>query len=317
MNTNKIKEALKADNPENYRLLAIMPLIASSIIFFQTEIAFNAISVYASSLIIFEILNIVLLKRWQMKYIEAVKLIFYSSVFFLMIPIGIPLFSVIIGSIVMSVAFFIQENTGKKIFTPPLTGWLYIFIFYSFFFVNPKPSNMLSKYLEFFPDIITSATPFTQYFQNKTIFPFRQSILGFVLGTPAEIFSFSILIGLYLLLARFIISYHIIISAFFSYIIAAIIVVLFKIPIENNIPMPSIQYFVTCGAFFFSLAFLIDDGFAVPITLKGKIIYGILFGLLSIAFKTIFAVASMDVFILFALPSIIKFFEKNNIFNQR
>jgi len=302
----KIKETLKTESPNNYRILAILPVVMNSIIFFQMAYLIPLAYIFGFSFGIMLLLEFLLYKKWTLLIKDSLILIFHSFVLSLIIPQNIPANSVWISAMLMSGAFYIQIKSGYKLFSPPLIGFIYILFMFNSNFYFPQVSNVLERYSNVFPDVMSSSTPYTQYFKNGVEYEARQIFAGIIMGTPSEIFIFSILIGFYLLAIRFIISFRIVITAILSYIAAAAIVYLFKIHAYDKMTIQSLWYFLLITPAIFTLTFLIDDGFITPSTNKGKFFYGALFGLLSLSLKVIFGIASCDAYLILLLLPIIK-----------
>lgn len=301
-----LREKLKVKSTEFFRIISLIALLINSLFFFQEIYFKNLLFIFIFSFGLVCLIEFLIYKKWNVAIDDALKLVYYSFILSFIIPQNIPVNSVWMASLLMSGVFYLQIKSKKCFISPPLIALSYIlFTFYSNFYF-PQFSMMLERHSNLFPDVITSSTPYTQYFKSGEAYGFQQIFSGFIMGTPSEIFLFSTLCGLFLLIAHSIISYRIVFTALITYSVSISVAHFFKIQIYDNSIIQSIPYYLIISPTIFSIIFLLDDGFISPETKNGKFIYGFLFGILSLVLKKITNSASYDAYLIIILALVIK-----------
>nr|HPG31190.1 RnfABCDGE type electron transport complex subunit D [bacterium] len=255
---------LKAEGIHNAKLLAAMPLIFSSFIFFQNQI----LIVYFSSVITSYVIHIIFeLLTGNKDFYKQIDLTFlYLALIFPMtIVSNITIAGVITGSFIFSAAYVLLKKSGVRIFNPIILGWGYIFFIYRHYYQLPLPSEIVKTYSEFSPDLITAATPSALYFINGNSVSWERIFLGLSIGAPCELFLTAILIGLFLQIGAKAISYRILVSAVAAYMIPSAIYFFIKSGfVFNRVLFTNIVNFLILGPFLFLITFVLDDCFSVP-----------------------------------------------------
>jgi len=207
----------------------------------------------------------------------------------LTLPPTIPLWMLAVG-IVFGV-FFGKEvfgGTGRNIFNPALVGRLFITIAFPFQMASNWVNPMISKghffTMDFstIPDAITTATPLVFLKAGEPmLFSVRELLLGAVPGTIGETFRLGIIIAGILLIITKISSWRIPVTYLATVVILAAI---------GHALMPEAVYApinqILTGGLLYGAFFMATDPVSSPYTNKGKIIFGIGLGVLTVMIRS-------------------------------
>jgi Na+-translocating ferredoxin:NAD+ oxidoreductase RnfD subunit len=275
-----IRNFFKTDKPVNFKLLALLPVLIMSLIFFADKLPLLYLIMFVSGLTFYFGLKF-LFKFQEPVFKTDTLLIYYILVLGLIFPVNVNFVFYIYAVIILVFSYLIQKKFDIKIINPVILSWIIIFILSKNSFVFPEPSLIISEYSKKIPELITSATNFDLYFKYDKLLDFRRVLYGFGLGTPAELFHFAILTGLFLLVFTRTISYSILFPNLIVYIIGVYIFKLTGFKIMGK-EIPNTLYFIFSGPYLFVTVFLLDDLFSISGNKILKLIYGFIFGLLNI-----------------------------------
>ncbi|MFH1776846.1 MAG: RnfABCDGE type electron transport complex subunit D [Candidatus Omnitrophota bacterium] len=184
-------------------------------------------------------------------------------IFSLILPPAIPLWIVAVG-IVFGVVFGkeVFGGMGRNIFNPALVGRLFITITF--------PTIINACWQMPFTDAITSATPLVLYKTTQTVTPLVSLLFGQTAGSIGENFCWGIILGgIFLVYTKvanwripvFYIGTVIILSAIGNHFLPA------------NVAPPWFQ--LLSGGLLFGAFFMATDPVTSPFTMKGKVVFGI------------------------------------------
>lgn len=249
-------------------ILFLLPLVLAAVYFYGLRVLLMIAVSYAAGGAVE-----VLFAGIRKKEIEEGFLV-TGMIFPLTLPPGTPLWIVAAG-IVFGV-FFGKEvfgGTGRNIFNPALVGRIFITFAFSPYLASSWAEPALGGYgalLSFDTQALSGATPLAS--GNADLLSL---LLGFAPGSLGETMRALIIVcGLLLLFTR-VANWRLPLSALLSLLFFALILHLgwpeyFRSPL----------YQVSSGAFLFGIFFMATDPVTSPFTANGKIIAGIILGLL-------------------------------------
>lgn len=205
----------------------------------------------------------------------------------LIIPIDVPLwmlalataFAVILGKEVFG-------GTGMNVFNPALLARAFIFFSYPGWMTGDKVWTDGLTAGTGVIDGYSGATPLAMCAQgNADSLPsFMNMFIGTVPGSVGETSTIAILIGALILISTGIGSWKIIVSVFAGGLFMGLLLNAFSA--NEYMALPFYYHFVM-GGFAFGAVFMATDPVTGSQTEKGKWIYGILIGVLSILFRVL------------------------------
>ena len=199
-----------------------------------------------------------------------------AFIFPMILPPTLPLWAVAIG--VFFGVFFGKEifgGTGRNIFNPALVGRLFITMAF--------PEIMSARWQVPLSDAITSATPLTLYNAEGTITSMSELLFGMGLQTGAgsmgEVFRIGIIAGgIFLILVKVtdwkIPTFYIGTVALLSWILNMI---------TPQVAPPMFQ--LLSGGLLFGAFFMATDPVTSPYTRMGKVIFGVMCGVLTVLIR--------------------------------
>jgi RnfABCDGE-type electron transport complex D subunit len=197
-------------------------------------------------------------------------------IFPLILPPTLPLWAVAIGAFFG--VFFGKEifgGTGRNIFNPALVGRLFITMAF--------PEIMSSRWQVPLTDAITSATPLTLYNSGGTLTAVNELLFGVGLQTGAGSMGEVLRIGIipggnFLILTKVtdwkIPTFYILTVAVFSWILNMV---------TPQVAPPVFQ--LLSGGLLFGAFFMATDPVTTPYTRMGKVIFGIMCGVLTVLIR--------------------------------
>jgi len=164
-------------------------------------------------------------------------------------------------------------GTGRNIFNPALVGRLFITMAF--------PGIMSASYQVPFVDAITTATPLLMFKNTLTLTPYLDLLLGSTAGCMGEIFRLGLIIGGIFLILTKISNWRI--PVFY---LGTVFILSFfgNLLIPEQVAPPLFQ--ILTGGLLLGAFFMASDPVTSPYTKIGKIIYGILCGLLTVLIRS-------------------------------
>lgn len=213
----------------------------------------------------------------------------------LCLPVAVPLWMPIVGSFfAIVVVKQLYGGLGKNFLNPALAAQAFLFSWPSLISLWTKPNpgkNVLSVFGnvtrdKLAPDVIASVTPLAKMKLGNLpsseigeVFRLRDVAMGNVAGAMGEISALVILAALVYLLVRRVITLHI--PAAY---VLTVAVLTFAFPHGAN-PWLWSLYSVFSGGLLFGAVFMATDYTTSPTTPKGRIVYGIGCGVLTVLLR--------------------------------
>jgi Na+-transporting NADH:ubiquinone oxidoreductase subunit B len=205
----------------------------------------------------------------------------------LIMPIDVPLwmlalataFAVIIGKEVFG-------GTGMNIFNPALLARAFLFFSYPGWMTGDKVWIEGLTKGQSIVDGFSGATPLALCAAGETtkIPSFMQMFIGTIPGSVGETSTLAILIGALILIATGIGSWKIIVSVFAGGIGMGLILNAFAVNPFMEVPA---YYHLVMGGFAFGAVFMATDPVSGSQTERGKWIYGLLIGIMSVLIRVV------------------------------
>ncbi|MFH1006133.1 MAG: RnfABCDGE type electron transport complex subunit D [Candidatus Latescibacterota bacterium] len=250
-------------------VIALLPSTLASIYFFGWRVLWMiGVSYIAGGLV--EVIFAMVRKQ------EIHEGFFVTGIIFpLVLPPTTPLWIVAVG--VIFGVFFGKEvfgGTGRNIFNPALVGRLFITIAF--------PTIMTTYWQLPFSDAITTATPLTLFKSTQTVSPFLDLLLGRnCAGSMGETFRLGIVLGGVFLLFTKVSNWRIPVSYLGSVLVFSWIG---NGAFPAKIAPPLFQ--LLSGGLLFGAMFMATDPVTSPFTKAGKLVFGILCGLLTVLIRS-------------------------------
>lgn len=196
----------------------------------------------------------------------------------LIIPLGTPLWLLIIGSIIASLSKMLMGGLGKNKLNPALTGSLFITIIFA---------SLTSGYLNAYElDTISSATPLSNMTASSYTITYNNLVspygnlwnffFGNIPGAVGETCSLLCLVAFIYLVITKVIKWRIPVSYIGTITIISLIICLIK-----NVGPWFILFNLLSGGLLFGAVFMATDPVTTPIGHLGQIISGIIMGILT------------------------------------
>jgi Na+-transporting NADH:ubiquinone oxidoreductase subunit B len=278
MNTENKQKIILVQKPMIQVVYALIPLVLAGTYFFGLR-----------TLMILAVVN---LTGFLSEYIfarvykqQVSSAVFVSNFLFaLSLPAGIPLWIAAAG-IVFGIVFgkMVFGGFGKNIFNPAITGRAFIYISFGVPMTSGwfEPlSGFPAGFAAYLPDAVSEATPlFYQSIGEKT--DWLPLLLGNVSGSLGETSAILIVLaGLYLMYKK-IANWKIVVSAFVSFMLMQGILYYSGLESASD-PLSA----ALAGSFMFALIFMITDPVSSSQTTDpGRVIYGSLFGILTVLIR--------------------------------
>jgi len=141
-------------------------------------------------------------------------------------------------------------------------------------------------------DAIASATPLAKMklgilpsvvsanFENDIAYSLRDTFIGKIPGCIGEVSAIVLIAALIYLLVRKVITWHIPVAY-----VGTVAVLTFVFPLGGNDPLTWMLYSISTGGLMLGAVFMATDYTTSPVTSKGRIIYGIGCGLLTVLIR--------------------------------
>lgn len=278
-------------------LIALIPIVIFSIYkngyipYSHNQISFiemfnPLLNIFVASLTSFVVEAIYALIFRKKNYIKNAYAFFPGLFLALILPINIPIYILVIGSIIASVSKLIFGGFGKNIFNPALVGYLFIMIVFS----NMLTTNTYFNSYEL--DTISKPTPLTNASMASGIGSYDElvkpygSLLNFFIGTiPGSLAETSTLLCLvafiYLSVTKTI-KWRIPLVY-----ITTVFVITFGIGrlLDQGVYYP--LFHVLSGGLMFGAIFMATDPVTSCVTPIGQVLQGILLGIITVIFRFI------------------------------
>lgn len=208
---------------------------------------------------------------------------FVTSVLFaLILPPTMPLWQVALGitfGVVIGKEIF--GGTGKNFLNPALTGRAFLYFAY--------PAQISGDAVWVAADGYTGATPLSVVVTDGMAglteqYSWMDAFLGFLPGSVGETSTLAILIGAAVLLLTRIASWRIMLGTFLGMVAATW---LFNFAGSETNPMFALPWYwhMVLGGFAFGLVFMATDPVSASMTNPGKLIFGILIGVMTVMIR--------------------------------
>ncbi len=195
------------------------------------------------------------------------------------LPVSVPLWMPAAGSVfAIIVVKQLFGGLGKNFVNPALCARVFLFLAWSSYMaVFTKPGEAMSA-IAIKPDAVASATPLAEL--KKGIIPPDSSVfnafLGYEGGSIGEISALLLSAGFLYLLVRRVITWHIPVAY-----IGTVFVLTFLFPQSGN-ALDFALYEIFSGGLFLGAIFMATDYVTSPITSRGRLIYGVGCGLITV-----------------------------------
>ncbi len=267
-------------------IIALTPAMLGAILFFSFR-ALVIIAVSVLSCVLFEFLYDVIFKKTRT--INDLSAVVTGILLGFNMPVTVPIYLPVIGAaFAIIVVKMLYGGLGKNIANPALCGRIFLFLSFSSYMTTwidaSTAVNNTAFSLPLFSnvDVVSSATPLS-YLKNAdasivSSVPISSAFIGTVGGCLGETSAILLIIGgLYLLYKR-VITWHIPVSY-----LATVAVITFIFPNMTGITrLQFMSYNLLCGGLMLGAIFMATDYATSPVTPKGRIIYGIGCGLLTV-----------------------------------
>lgn len=197
-----------------------------------------------------------------------------AIIFSMIIPSTLPIYAVIIGSLVgIGIVKMFFGGLGSNIFNPAAAGRIFIGIALAGMFTYKGI------------DLAAGATPLTSsldFASLLTRYSLKDLFFGNIPGSMGEISALAILIGAAYLLIRKSADFRVMLAALVSFIIPMIFA---GLALHPGLVGEYVLFQVLSGGLLFGIVFMITDPVTSPVTRPGRWMYGILIGSLVVIIR--------------------------------
>jgi len=276
-------------------IIALLPVIAASVLFFRMGSVLVLLTTTASA-VAFEYISRLILKRYNS--CQDLSAVVTGLILGLTLPPNTPLILALLGSLISIVVVKqLFGGIGNNVFNPAAAGRAFLLIAFSV-----PLTKWFNPITTTYVDATTSATPLSlvktvmlnikggDFEAAKTAYNLISAdawnlikllFTGEVAGSLGETSALAIIIGLVYLIVKKRIHTEIVISYVGSaFIVAAILA--FAYDLGPLFPLISIL----AGGLLFGAVFMATDWVTSPMTKKGRIVFGIGLGILTIIIRT-------------------------------
>lgn len=264
-----IKHKITTSNIMRDVIIALVPaLIWSFIVFGIRAVLISVISV--ASCVVFEYAFQKFLKRTVT--VNDLSAVVTGLLLAFNMPTYVSWWAVVAGAFVsIVIAKQIFGGIGRNVVNPALAGRIFLFVSW--------PSQMTS-FAEPFTDSVSSATPLAALKAGEIPETgILDMFLGFIPGSMGEVSALLLIVGGLYLIFRKVISWHIPVSYILT---VAFLAVLF--PAAGS-PLEYLGYALFSGGLMLGAIFMATDYTTSPVTFKGRLIFGIGCGLLTVLIR--------------------------------
>ncbi len=194
------------------------------------------------------------------------------------VPLWLPAVGAVFAIVVVKQLF---GGLGKNFMNPALTARVFLFAWPAFMNTFAAVGEKFSAFAIGAPDVVASATTLSSLNEgvapaNQTIF---DAIIGYENGCIGEVSAFLLAAGFVYMLVRRVVTWHIPVAY-----IGTVFALTFIFPLGTD-PLNFALWQIFSGGLFLGAIFMATDYATSPITNKGRIIYGIGCGVLTVLIR--------------------------------
>ena len=267
-------------------IIALTPALLGAVLFFSFR-ALVIVAVSVSSCVLFEFLYNLIFKKPQS--VSDLSAVVTGMLLGFNMPVTAPVYLPVIGAaFAIIVVKMLYGGLGKNIANPALCGRIFLFLSFSSYMTNwvdaSTAINRTANSLPLFAntDVVSSATPLA-YLKNGdpsilNDVPLSSAFIGTIGGCLGETSAILLIIGGLYLLYKKIITWHI--PAAY---LGTVAIITFLFPhMEGITRLQFMAYNLFSGGLMLGAIFMATDYATSPVTPKGRIIFGIGCGLLTV-----------------------------------
>ncbi|MDD4556600.1 MAG: RnfABCDGE type electron transport complex subunit D [Alphaproteobacteria bacterium] len=274
-------------------VLALFPTLIVSVLFFGLKAVLVLVTSVTACLTFEYICN----RFWLMKERNSTRdfsAVITALLLACSLPSNLPLIFVVFGAFVaIVIAKMSFGGLGKNIFNPALSGRVFLFLSFPVYMTSwPKPSfnnffqqdvstGATTLELIKYSDASTSATRLDNNDYLNEIPDYFDMITGYIAGSLGEVSAIALLLGLAYLLYRNVITWHIPFFYILTVFLTVYVVSLFS---EEPLKYSAVTH-VLSGGLLLGAIFMATDYVTSPMSEKGKIIFAIGCGLLTVLIR--------------------------------
>lgn len=249
-------------------VISLLPLVAASVIFFQFY-AVKQIVISVISCLIAE--YVFTLMRKKPNSLGDLSAIITGLILALSMPGTAPWYVTVAASFAaIGIGKAVFGGLGMNIFNPAMVGRAFVMIAFAGAMAATGYVDLNSQI-----DIVSQATPLTAFKQNAESINVMALFWGNSNGSLGETSALACIIGGVYLLIRKIITWEIPAGVIGAVIVIALLNSLLSHGPVISVNTWSVIHHVCAGAVLFGAFFIATDPVTSPITVKGKLIFGI------------------------------------------
>ena len=250
-------------------IIAMLPATAWGILRFGLNAALVVIVSIVAAVLSETIFNIIIKKP---NTISDLSCVVTGLILGLNMPPNVPLFIPVVGSVfAIVIVKMLFGGLGQNFMNPALTGRCFCVISFASYMNNFQSTMSV--------DTFTSATPLI-VLKNGQEVDLLKMFFGYIPGTIGEISTICLLLGAIYLIVKKVIDLRIPLVYIFTFVI---FIMLFSK--GNTINVNYIMGEVLGGGLIFGAFYMATDYVTAPITPLGKVLYGIVLGVLTGLFR--------------------------------
>lgn len=242
------------------------------------------LNIFIGALLSFVIESIYALILKKKNYIKNSYAFFPGLFLALILPLGTPLYIIVIGSVVASVSKIIFGGFGKNIFNPALVGYLFIILVFSSILTT---DNYFNKYEL---DTISSPTPLTNASMVSGIGSYDElvkpygDLSNFLIGTiPGSLAETSALLCI---IAYLYLSFTKTIKWRIPLVyVGTVFIITFGIGRLLNQDIYYPLFHILSGGLMFGAVFMATDPITSCVTPIGQVLQGFILGIITVIFR--------------------------------
>lgn len=266
-------------------IIALLPALAVSVYYFGIGmIIVTAVAVGSS--ILFEYLIQRFILKVKPTHLDGSALLTGLLLAFCL-PANIPVWMVMIGSLAaVGIGKMTFGGLGNNIFNPALVGRVFLFISFPVAMTAwPEPGQWMK-----YTDAVTGATPLgmlKEGLATRTVGEIMSGIpshlhmfMGKMMGSAGEVSALALLLGMFFLLYKKIISWHIPVS-----ILGTVFIFTGVLWLANPDRFADPLFHLLSGGLMLGAIFMATDYVTSPMTSKGMLIYGVGIGIVTVLIR--------------------------------
>lgn len=262
-------------------IYSLIPLIIASVYFF----GLRALTLQAVVLLFAFGTEYIFEKKSNKKVSEAV--IVTGMLYTLTLPPATPYWIAVVG-IIFGIIFAkeVFGGFGKNVFNPALVARAFVYVCFpaqlTIEWAMPSLTfpGGFAKYINPMIETISTATPLSNFRTTGELIELKNLVFGFVPGSLGETSKLLIILAAIYLIKTKTASWQIMLSMLAGFFVTSYGMIAFGF---DNIINP--LYGVFSGGFLFALVFMATDPISSASTKEGKIIYGVLIGVITVIIR--------------------------------